>query len=284
MAKTLVINSSNYVENSGNKYIYKFPNTTHFEVGSAIGVANISMYNSIQNVTMKRGNNVLTLNWLGTEYVFNIPDGYYSVSDLNFFIQQQCILRGLYMTANGGADNVYFTELVINSVRYSTSVNFYTIPTESEASAKGYVKPSNATWAYPTTGQTPRLSFNQGMGNLIGFTFGTYPLANPQTSNIQILSTQSPKISPVDSLILTCNLVNSKYSIPNDVFFTLPLSSSVGSLINFSNSTLIYNSIVSQNFSTLEINFYDQLFQPVFLLDRELCLQLSLLDASEQRR
>jgi hypothetical protein len=67
------------------------------------------------------------------------------------------------------------------------------------------------------------------------------------------------------------------------VFFTLPLSSSVGSLIAFNNSTLVYNSITAQMFSTLEIIFYDQLFQPVFLLDRELTLQLSISDAREQR-
>jgi hypothetical protein len=283
MPRTLVINSSNYLAGSGNRFIYRFPNTVKFDVGSAIAVANISMYNSIQNITIKRGNNVLTFNFLGVDYTFNIPEGYYSISDLNFYLQQQFIIRGLYMTANKGSDNVYFVELVVNSIRYATSLNFYVIPTESEATAKGYVKPTNATWTFPLVAQTPSLSFNQSFGNLIGFTFGTYPLANPQPTNIQILSTETPVISPTDSLILTCNLVNSKYSIPNDVFFTLPLSSSVGSLIAFNNSTLVYNSISPQMYSTLEITFYDQLFQPVFLLDRELTLQLSISDAGEQR-
>jgi hypothetical protein len=241
------------------------------------------MYNSIQNITIKRGNNVLVFNFLGTDYTFNIPEGYYSISDLNFYLQQQCIIRGLYMTANKGSDNVYFIEIIVNSIRYATSLNYYVIPTESEALAKGYVKPTNATWAFPTVAQTPRLSFGQSFANLIGMTFGTYPLANPQSTNIQILSTETPVISPTDSLILTCNLVNSKYSIPSDVFFTLPLSSGVGSLIAFNNSTLVYNSISPQMYSTLEITFYDQLFQPVFLLDRELTLQLSISDAGEQR-
>jgi hypothetical protein len=283
MPRTLVINSSNYLAGSGNRFIYRFPNTVKFDVGSAIAVANISMYNSIQNITIKRGNNILVFNWLGVDYTFNIPEGYYSISDLNFYLQQQCIIRGLYMTANKGADNVYFVELVVNSIRYATSLNFYVIPTESEATAKGYVKPTNATWTFPLVAQTPRLSFNQSFGNLIGFTFGIYPLANPQPTNIQILSTETPVISPTDSLILTCNLVNSKYSIPNDVFFTLPLSSSVGSLIAFNNSTLVYNSISPQMYSTLEITFYSQIVEPVFLLDREITIQLSISDAGEQR-
>jgi hypothetical protein len=74
MPKTIVINSSNYVENSGNKYA----NTTFLRpvisMGSGIGVS-ISIYNSIQNITQKRGNNVVTLNWLGTDYIFTFPDG-----------------------------------------------------------------------------------------------------------------------------------------------------------------------------------------------------------------
>jgi hypothetical protein len=183
MPKTIIINSSNYLAGSGNQFIYRFPNTVKFDVGSAIAVSNISMYNSIQNIIIKRGNNILTLNWLGTDYIFNIPEGYYSVSDLNFFIQQQCILNGLYTTANPRADNVYFVESVINSIRYSTSLNFYAIPTSAQATALGYAKPTNATWAFPATAQTPRLTFNQSFG----FTFGTYPLASPQSTNIQIL-------------------------------------------------------------------------------------------------
>ena len=62
MGKTIVINSSNYLQGSGNKYVYNFPQTSYFPVGSGIGVSNISIYNSIQNITQKRGNNVVTLN------------------------------------------------------------------------------------------------------------------------------------------------------------------------------------------------------------------------------
>jgi hypothetical protein len=36
-------------------------------------------------------------------------------------------------------------------------------------------------------------------------------------------------------------------------------------------------------YSTLEITFYSQIFEPVFLLDREITIQLSISDAGEQR-
>jgi hypothetical protein len=273
MPKTIVINSSNYVQGSGNKYVYNFPQTSYFAAGSGIGVSNISIYNSIQNITQKRGNNVVTLNWLGTDYTFTFPDGYYSVSDINFFLQNQCILNGLYVTANEKSDNVYFFELVINSIRYATSLNFYAIPTDAEATALGYTKPANAQWSYPISPQTPRLSFGQPFGNLIGQTFGLYPPIT-QSSNIQFLSTSTPVISPVDSLILTCNLVNSKYSVPNNILFSVAITTALGTIIQPSISSIVFNDVLSQNFSTLEITIFDQLFNPVELLDKELTLTL----------
>jgi hypothetical protein len=273
MPKTIVINSSNYIQGSGNKYIYKFPQTSYFPTGSGVGVSNIAIYNSIQNITEKRGNNKLTLSWLGVVYNILIPDGYYSVSDLNYFLQNFCIINHLYVTANSGADNVYFFEVVINSIRYSTSLNFYAIPTESEATNLGYIKPDAANWNFPESPECPSLSFNQQFGNLLGQTFGTYP-SELSSTNVQFLSTQTPVISPVDSLIFTCNLVNSKYSIPPNILLTVPISSSLGSLINPHISSIVYNDILPQHFSDLHITVYDQLFNSVNLLDKELTLTL----------
>ena len=282
MPRTLILNSSHYVQGSGNRYVYQFPNTARFEAGSSIAVANLAVYNSIQNITSTRGNNRLTFTWLGTAYNWTIPDGYYSVSDLNFWLQNQCILNTLYCTANSGANNVYFIELAINSVRYATSLNFYAIPTASQATALGYSQPASPTWAYPASAQCPSLTFSQNWGNLVGLTFGTYP-PTLQTSNIQYLSTQTPVISPVDSLIFCCNLVSSKYSIPNNILYSVPISSALGSLIVFNNASLVYNSIIPQNFSTLEITIYDQLFNAVVLLDKEMTMTLSISEAGEPK-
>jgi hypothetical protein len=179
----------------------------------------------------------------------------------------------LYVTANDGADNVYFFELVINSIRYSTSLNFYAIPTDAQATSSGYTKPASAKWSYPVSPEIPSLSFGQPFGNLIGQTFGTYPPI-AQFTTIQYLSTSTPVISPVDSLILTCNLINSKYSVPNNKLFTVPIMSALGTIIQVGISSIVFNDILAQNFSTLEITLFDQLFNPVVLLDKELTLTL----------
>jgi hypothetical protein len=275
MTKTVIINSSHFVKNSGNQYTYTFPSSKRFAVGSGIGVNGIAIYNSVFNITTARQNNSIVFIFLGVSYTFTIPDGYYSISDLNYFLQSQFILNGLYLTANDGSDNVYFAEILINTVRYSTSLNFYVIPTESDALAQGYSKPANSTWSYPVSQRTPSLTFSSVFGELVGQEAGTYPPVNTSL-NTQYLSTKTPVISPVDSLILCCNLVYSSFSIPNNVFYSVPISSQLGSLINFNPSSVVYNDILPQSFSTLEITFFDQKFQKVILNDVELTLSLSI--------
>jgi hypothetical protein len=152
-------------------------------------------------------------------------------------------------------------------------LNFYAIPTEEEALNLAYSKPENATWSYPVSAVTPSLTCNQPFGNLIGQTFGTFPPIL-QSSNIQYFSTSTPVISPVDSLILTCNSINSKYSVPNNVSFIVPITSALGTIIQVGISSIVFNDILAQNFSTLEITLFDQLFNPVVLLDKELTFTL----------
>ena len=68
--------------------------------------------------------------------------------------------------------------------------------------------------------------------------------------------------------------MNSKYSIPNNILYTIPIASSLGSIIQFNPSSIVYNNVIAQAFSTLEITIYDQLFNPVVLLDKEMTLSL----------
>jgi hypothetical protein len=49
---------------------YKFPQTSKFAAGGSIAVANLAIYDSIGNITEKRDNNVITLTWVGTDYIF----------------------------------------------------------------------------------------------------------------------------------------------------------------------------------------------------------------------
>lgn len=282
--KTVVINSTNFVIGTQNLYSYRFPQTEKFDAGCSVGVAGISIYNSFLNITALRQNNTLNLNFLGTNYIFVLKDGYYSVDAINYFLQQQCILHNLYVTTNSGANNIYFVEFLVNISRYATQLNVFAIPTQTQATNLRYTKPAGATWNFPVSPQlpqTPQLSFNQNFGNLIGLNFGTYP-PTVSSTNVEYVSTFTPVINPINSIIFCCNLVSSKYSIPNNILYTLPIGNDLGTLIYTNPSSVVYNDIKAQSFSTIEITLFDQDFRPIIILDPEMTLTLSINDLSNQ--
>ena len=96
--RTIVINSSNHVEGTRNKFVYTFPSQLKLTENHRIGVSGVSMYNSTFNIEAKRGNNTITLIWNAdsqTSHTFTFPDGYYSVAQMNEFLQQQMILNNI---------------------------------------------------------------------------------------------------------------------------------------------------------------------------------------------
>lgn len=283
--RTLVINSSNYVSGSGNTYTYNLPSSWTVKDGDQIGVAAVSIYNNTFNVTAARGNNTLTILWNAdtqTSSTLTIPDGYYSSSDLNYQIQQFCILNNLYVT-NSSGNYIYFVEIQQNAPRYSLQLNTYYLPTSAMATTLGYTKPASALWSFPSTNKCPQVVISSSFGNLLGLNAGTYPSTSTTISNQQFISTKTPVISPIDSYILTCNMVNSPYSIPSNVFFTIPLNGSLGQLISIYPSQIVFNDVAPNVYNYITIKIYDQLFNQLTLNDTEMTLTLAILEAKDRK-
>ena len=97
------------------------------------------------------------------------------------------------------------------------------------------------------------------------------------------MSSSTPNINPIDSYILTCSLLNSPYSIPSDVFFSLPLNGGLGSLITVNPSQIVFNSIAPNYYKEITIRLFDQLFNPLPLQDKELVLTLAILEGNEDK-
>ena len=246
-------------------------------------MVSLRVYNSTFNISASRGNNTVTFVWPSATPVtttFTIPEGYYSASDLNSFLQSQMYSNNYYVTSNNGTNVIYFYEIVQNSVRYSIQLNSYYVPTSANATTLGYSQPSGATWAYPASNKTPQLTFGTAFGSLIGMTAQTYP-ATVQSTNQSQISTITPIISPVNSYILTCNLINSKYSIPSNVFFSLPLNGSLGQLISYVAPSVVYSDIAPNTYNNIVIQMYDQNFNKLELKDNEIVLTLAIDDSLE---
>jgi len=268
-----------YQTNTINRFIYSFPQNVKFNSGDKVALQSISLYNSIFNVEAIRGNNTFSIIWNANttvQYNFTIPDGNYSVSALNYFLQQQCILNNLYVT-NANGDYIYFFEILTNSNRYACQLNSFVLPTSATASTLGYVKPSGATWDWPVSAKTPQIIIGSVFGSLIGFDAQTYP-ASVQATNQQKISDKTPQIAVVNSLILSCNLIQSKYSNPVNVFYSIPIKVGFGSLIDISNSSPMYNDITAGYYNSITIEILDQSFNRAVIHDTEVVITLSILN------
>jgi hypothetical protein len=281
----IVINSTNYIASSGNKFIYTLPNNgAKFGPNSKIGIQSLSMFNSTFNISAALGNNTFSIIWYANfsgqpsqTYNFVIPDGYYSVSDLNYYLQSQMYVNKLYLTSSSGTVFNYFFEIQTNTVRYALQINTYALPSTTTFATSGYSLPIGAIWTVATTIQTPQLNICSGLQTWLGFSSqSSFPSVIPQTTNQQFLSTSCPIVNPVNSYILTCNLISSKYYNPDNVFYSLPLTSTFGELITQNISSITYHDIRQGPYTQVIIQFYDQNLSVLQFVDKEILLILSI--------
>jgi hypothetical protein len=280
--RTFIMNSSHYCPSIGSN-VYRLPLVSNPDLtGCKIGIQSLSLYNSTFNITAAYGNNNLNISFPnnGTPIVIDclFNDGYYSSSDMNFFIQHQCILNKLYAT-NAAGQNVYFCEILQNPVRYALQLNTYPIPLAATALANGWVLPTGSKLAWATTAPlsvSPIVTFTQPFGNLLGLSAtGIY---GGLTTADNYISTSTPNINIVDSYVLRCNLLNNSYASPNDLFFSIPLTSSIGSLISMPPSDLVMCDIASNQYSFIQITFCDQNFNNLQMQDKEINIVLAMQD------
>ena len=281
MSNTIILNSNNRSSSNSSRYEFIFPSTIKFKKGDKIALQSFSMYNSIFNVEAQRSNNVIKIMWnadTAVEYTYTIPDGFYSISDLNYGLQQFCILNDLYAIDTNG-DYVYFIEILTNSVLYSAEIDCYAIPLEADWITNGWTIPAGASWTYPiTVAKSAQLTIPTGssFGTLLGLTVGTYP-STVLAIDSQHVSTTEIQISPVNSILLGCNLISSQYSTPSHLFYSIPLLVPFGGMINHASTSPIANDISPGSYGKLVIDLYSQDFQSLRIHDGELVLVLNII-------
>ena len=90
---------------------------------------------SIFNITAAYNNNSFVLNFPTgststsyTQFTIILPDGFYTMSDFNNYIDQFCITNGLYLS-NSSGQNVYYINFSTNQNFYAVQLLLYTVPT-----------------------------------------------------------------------------------------------------------------------------------------------------------
>lgn len=284
----LILNSTNLVSNTNNTtFRYAFPVSKTFQ-NHEIAVASVAMYYSWFNISASLyNNNSFSYTWfdasgnLTNVVTVTLPDGNYSVSEINTYMQYIMSNNGHYLINSTGSF-VYYLDIVVNSTSYNVNICSYAMPV---ALPSGYTKPTGSTWTFPSTAKTPYITIStNNFGNLIGFTSTTsqnYP-SSVGTSNVTLSSNVTPQISPVQMLVLNTNLVNNQLSpAPQTIYALTAGGTTFGNLVTSVASQFIWNNISPGTYQYIEIKFYDQNYNNMVFQDSDILVMLLIKEKGE---
>lgn len=303
MTSTILIRRSDLVANTNNStYRYYLKQNTKFEKEDEIGLYSADIWFSWVNISKTLYNNAsFQYQWFGATdvsplitYDIEIPDGYYSVADLQEFIVATMYGRKHYIyfksaTASSSTDYYYIT-LEENATAYAIQISCLAMPLPSSivsSGENGYQNPSiGQTGLYPewvvpselNSNRCPKVIINStnNFGDLLGFSSGVYP-PDEETLDTAILSDLVPQMTPVSSVLITCNLVDNVLSDPNNVIYSFSGTGlSYGSQIQLRPNFLQYYQIKPSMYNFIEIKFYDQDYTLMSLKDPDILITLAI--------
>ena len=248
-------------------------------------VSSITLPYSFYNVSSYYANRTFSLIFptaaTTTTISVTLPEGFYTVTDINSYIQQVCINYGAYLIDSTG-NYVYYQQLVYNTTYYSVQLLLFSVPTTlptgysyATAGSLGSVYTTSA--KLPTTAHTPQfvLASTGSIATIIGFKTGTtYPSTQTTTSQT-LLSTLTPVGSTVNSLILQCSLIDNPVTMPSDILDSMPIKeTSFGSNITYDPSFEKFISLSNGTFNNFTFSFRDQNLNEIYARDPNVSITL----------
>jgi hypothetical protein len=283
---TLILNSTNVIGNYNSQYKYNFLNGGfNVSENSAIAVSQVILPYSWFNISQSvYGNATFSYIWyygagLARTYTVILPDGNYSTIDINNYLEQYFISQNQYFTNASTGMNLYYIKLVSNATYYTNQFLFSplpsSLPTGYTAPSAGFNYNNSTNYGYSSVGYTPRIQITSTpFGSLIGYTIGTYPSTLQFVSYSQLGNT-IPNINPVNSLVLTCDIVSNQCTTPSNILDSFSLQNTgFGSNILYSPSYEKFITISPGNFPNLTLSLYDQNFNLIKCNDINIMIQL----------
>lgn len=284
----LLLNSTNLVTNSNapataapyNRLLYTFSAgqtlTTH-----EIAMDSISVYYSWPNLSKTFYNNAdYSYQWVdGATYPVAMPQGLYTVTDINSYLQFVMQTNGHYLVTDTG-QFVFYASWATNSVAYGVSWLSSVIPTTLPA---GWTAPTGTAPAWYTAysgggvAEGPQLIIStSNFQYVVGFLPGSYPASGLPTANYVATSTVAPELSPVSSVIVSCSLTSFSVSLTPQAIFSFSPTVGFGSQIYIDLAKYCFLPVTPGTYSQFTISLTDQLGNPLPVLDSNLVLTLAL--------
>lgn len=262
-----------------------------------VALVSMSCYYSWFNIKSTYGNNNISYQLSGQSVVnLTLPDGIYTINDINNYMQLDMYNRGYYMLDQNNQP-FYFLSIAANPTYYCITLS--SIPVSSATmTANTLTNPNSLT----LTGYAPQLilpitptisaagSTQPGvssMGRVLGFATSTtnttaYPSSNITTTNYQYNGTSTPQITMTDSVNVLCSLVSNNIisSAASSLIYSFAPTVTSGQQI-FSNPTnLVYYPVMDGIYTDITIRLVDNSFTPLQIQDPSVNIVIAIRQAS----
>ena len=105
---------------------------------------------------------------------------------------------------------------------------------------------------------------------------------SPSYSTIQSFSSSfTPQVTPLSSYLLTCNILNNNYSVPNSLLYSFSPSGAFGEQFTVAPYQYSFIDIQKGQYTSFEVSFLDQTNKPVVLQDNNLVILLVIAEKDE---
>jgi len=234
-------------------------------------VSSLQFNNSFYNISSANSNNSFSYTYEGkttTTSTITFPDGNYTESQMNDYLQSEMYSNGHY-TLDSDGNPYYYIEIYADT--YSNKVAIALLPLSVPS---GGTDPQSFYANADASQKDKTLTFTIPSGNfatLTGFTADTYPTTGMSAVAVVEESSSTPRMDWVSSIIMTCNICSSN---SNTIFqdyiksFALPSDATSFSVVDIPLYNTEIQSSCSGIFNQIIVGFYDQDNKPIVFTDR----------------
>jgi len=185
-----------------------------------ISLTSASMYFSWRNITTS--NNKFSYIWIDDiEYYVEIPIGLYEISDIKSYFQFVMSQNNHIMTNTETGSTVYFIDFVVSNTKYSIDNLTYPVPASSPT---GFTPDMT----FIGTEKNPRLKLPSAIIEICGYEADFITDAGSSISTFN--STTAPNVSPDNSVLIICDMVENEFSNLG-ILYAISPSVGIGSLM-----------------------------------------------------
>lgn len=272
MTFPIIINSSNYISNN----TYQIDLTSTIDLSEfEVSVGQAFLYYSWYNISESLNNNKFQITFptstTSITTTITIPDGAYNITDLNNYLQFWFISMGYYLINDITGYYTYYGSFQLSPTGYSVQFITNPLPTSlpTDYTSGGMTFPASAN-------QHPQLTIlsNNNFKDIIGYAAGTYP-SIPTNSGVQTQeSTTPPNVSPISAIQMRLSCCYNPFSSNSTLIHVFSSQGvGIGAIINASPVQLQFVPCIGSH-KTITLQFYDQLGNPLEMLDRNIVIKL----------